>query len=217
MRILQTEDGSFTFYNEEHQEPYHSKSGAYEESVKKYVQPTKIQNGSKILDYYFGLGYNTLAAISQFDNLYVVAIELDKNVLMSLHQISFEEPILHALYQQLSGQILQQIELGKTDFEIIIQTSTIRIIIEDVISTLPTLSSNFFDAIFFDPFSPAKQPELWSEKQFRECYRVLKHKGILATYSYARVVRDVIKTSGFLFMDGPCVGRRSPSSLGIKD
>ena len=65
---LRTNDGSETLHNKEYNEYYHSKSGAVEESVEKYVKPCKISEIAKkghikILDVGFGLGYNVIAAI----------------------------------------------------------------------------------------------------------------------------------------------------------
>jgi len=56
------------FYNEQFQEHYHSTSGAAEEAIKKFVEPTNIMEVAetgkvKILDVCFGLGFNSAAAI----------------------------------------------------------------------------------------------------------------------------------------------------------
>ena len=67
--------------------------------------------------------------------------------------------------------------------------------------------------MFLDPFSPPKNPELWTESFFREVKKLMKPKAILATYSCARIVRDNLKKAGFIVKDGPIIGRRSPSTL----
>ena len=217
MRIVTTEDGTQTFYNEEHQEPYHSKSGAYDESVQKYVKPCNIKNESVILDFCFGLGYNTLAAIASYDNLTITAIENDPDLILALDQITFEEPLIQVLFEQMVLQLRQGVIEGKTDFIIVVGTSSIRFLLEDVQTAMPKLKHDFFDAVFYDPFSPKKQPELWSVDMFKQCYNCMKSQAILSTYSYARMVRDNISEAGFTFADGPIVGRRSPGSLGIKN
>ena len=78
------------------------------------------------------------------------------------------------------------------------------------------LQDNFFDAIFFDPFSPRSSPEMWSEEFFREMWRVMLPKAILATYSCARIVRDNMSKAGLLYADGPIFGRRGPGTIATK-
>jgi len=39
----------------------------------------------------------------------------------------------------------------------------------------------------------------------------------LSTYSYARTVRENLKEAGFEVIDGPVLGRRSPSTIGINN
>jgi chorismate dehydratase len=72
-----------------------------------------------------------------------------------------------------------------------------------------------FDIIFLDPFSPKKNPELWTETFFKELRRLINKDGILTTYSCAGIVRRNLKSAGFTVKDGPCVGRRSPSIIAL--
>ena len=74
-----------------------------------------------------------------------------------------------------------------------------------------------FDIVFLDPFSPRKNPELWSEEFFKEIYSRMKKGAKLATYSCARKIRENLKTAGFKVIDGPNVGRRGPSTNAIKE
>ena len=73
MKLIKTKDNSFTFFNEEFQEHYHSISGALEEANKKFIEPLELKDGMTILDICFGLGYNTLAAIEKYKNLKIIA------------------------------------------------------------------------------------------------------------------------------------------------
>jgi tRNA U34 5-methylaminomethyl-2-thiouridine-forming methyltransferase MnmC len=74
-----------------------------------------------------------------------------------------------------------------------------------------------FDFVFFDPFSPKKCPELWTEEVFGDVFRIMKFDGMLATYSCARKVRDAMKSVGFEVKDGPKVKRWAPSTLAFKN
>ena len=62
MKLVKTEDSSITFYNEEVEDHYHSKSGAREEAFEKHAKALNIKQGI-IFDICFGIGYNTAAAL----------------------------------------------------------------------------------------------------------------------------------------------------------
>ena len=94
---------------------------------------------------------------------------------------------------------------------------TLKILLGDAKDTIQTIQSNTVDVVFYDSFSPKTQPEMWSIFLFQEVHRVLKQKGILATYSCARLVRDNIKAAGLTYADGPKVGRRGPGTIVWKE
>jgi chorismate dehydratase len=216
---VETSDGTHTLYNKEFDQTYHSTSGAFEEAVEKYVKPCGVRNGFAILDYCFGLGYNTLAALEVAGNLSIVALENDETMLLSLMSIKFEKIERLHLFEDLIKPIIYAIRAGKKDFVFTVGTSKVRMLIGDAREKLPLYlrtSDRRFDAVFFDPFSPKVCPHLWTREVFGECYLALKSGGVLSTYSCARVVRDNMMTAGFVVTDGPVVGRRSASTNATK-
>jgi tRNA U34 5-methylaminomethyl-2-thiouridine-forming methyltransferase MnmC len=90
---VQTDDGTISLFNTEIGDIYHSKVGAYTESLNKFVIPSGIleyvknNNEVKILDMCFGLGYNSKVAISEIwkinpeCNINITGIEIDPYVL----------------------------------------------------------------------------------------------------------------------------------------
>ncbi len=194
MKRVITDDGSVTLRNPEYDECYHSKSGALEESELKYIKPCKITKNSKVLDIGFGLGYNAAAALEV--GAEVISLEKDPKALKATQKLSI--PLK-------SYKIIQSVASGKPH-------ERLKIIIGDAVNTIKTITEKF-DAIFLDPFSPPKNPELWTESFFRDIKKLMKPKAILATYSCARITRDNLKNTGFIVKDGPIIGRRSPSTL----
>ena len=67
-----------------------------------------------------------------------------------------------------------------------------------------------FDAIYYDPFSPATNPSLWSECVLANMHRHLKPDGRLVTYCVSRRVRDTLTAVGFRVdrVAGPVGGKR---------
>ena len=67
-----------------------------------------------------------------------------------------------------------------------------------------------FDAIYFDPFDPAVDDDLWSEGVFRSMHRCLASDGRLTTYCVRRSIRDRMAAAGFAVerVPGPPGGKR---------
>jgi tRNA U34 5-methylaminomethyl-2-thiouridine-forming methyltransferase MnmC len=56
---------------------------------------------------------------------------------------------------------------------------------------------NNFDIVYFDAFSPEKQPEMWSDKQFEKIYAHCNQGAILTTYCAKGIVRRTMQSAGF--------------------
>ncbi len=213
MKKVKTADGSYTLYNEKYGEIYHSVTGAEEEAVKKYVEPTGIFELAKsgelrILDVCFGLGYNSAAAIDAAlksnpkCKIKIVGLELDEKLPEFFRELepSFE-----------SYKLIRQIADGKYSGKNV----DIRIIFGDAKEKIKEVQGEF-DACFFDPFSPKTQPEMWEDTFFKDVGEKLRRGAKLATYSCATHVRIGLVRAGFDAKDGPCIGRRAPSTIAVK-
>ncbi|MFC1696752.1 tRNA (5-methylaminomethyl-2-thiouridine)(34)-methyltransferase MnmD [Nanoarchaeota archaeon] len=207
MKRITTKDNSITFYNEKAEEWYHSKTGAIEESFEKYVKPSKIKDGYKILDICFGIGYNSLAALHTAD-VEIVALEKDERIIQKIPTIT-----LPPEYKHLEKEFAVIKNLARDKEHWSKNNQNIKIILGDARINIKQLKQNSFDAVFLDPFSPKKQPELWTYEFFTDIKKVMKKGAILTTYSCARIVRENLTKAGFIVKDGPCIGRRAPSTI----
>lgn len=81
--------------------------------------------------------------------------------------------------------------------------------------TLQQFKSSGFkaDAIFLDPFSPPKCPQLWTVEFLTLLAQSLAIEGKLATYSCAASVRTALSLAGLKFGAGVQVGKRSPGTV----
>ncbi len=212
MKHVQTSDNSVTLWNEAFQEHYHSLSGAVEEAFKKFAEPCNIAELAKkgkmrILDVCFGIGYNTAAAIevamkaNPGCEIEIVALENDPAILREIQnltpQLKFYNVVKLLVHEDRFGRI--QLSLLKKDAREAVQEL-----------------SGEFDAVFLDPFSPKKCPELWTKDFLQHLAERMKPGSILATYSYAKEVRENLAAVGLQVHDGPVVGRRSPSTVAVK-
>jgi len=203
--MKKTNDGSFTFYSSEFGEYYHSVSGAIEESFEKFVKPCKLKNGSKVLDLFFGIGYNSLAAICLFDRLNIIGIEINKKIISNIKDISVPEEFSEKY--EIIKKVGEKLVYKDDNYDI-------KLIIGDVLNEVSKLNSGF-DAVFFDAFSIKKHPEVWTSSFFKLIRSKMKKNCCLTTYSCARKVRDNLIEAGFEVFDVAPVGRRGPSTLAI--
>ena len=212
-----TADKSETFLNEKIGECYHSFKGAVEEALIKYTIPCKIRELAKkngkiaILDVCFGMGYNSAMAISEAlaENpeceIEVVGLEYDPVIISKIQEVNPKIPFfIH--YKKLSINSLDFTQ-GKVN---------VKVILGDARETVRELPANYYDAVFFDPFSPKTSPEMWGVEFFEQMYRVMKNSAILATYSCARMARDNMSEAGLIYDDGPVWGRRGPGTIATK-
>ncbi len=212
MKEINTGDGSITFYNEEFDETYHSVTGAEEEALKKFVEPSDVKEYAlkdqvNILDVCFGLGYNSAVAIDKIleanlgCKINIIGLEKDINILKKINDVN---PMIK------SYMLFKDLE--KKNYDLSEDGITIKILIGDALKTINKIN-NKFDLVFHDPFSPKKCPELWTEEFFKKIKDLMNKNGVLTTYSCARIVRDNLKKAGFKVEDGPSVRRRAPSTI----
>ena|SRR3989338_9329226 len=236
-------DESITFFNPMYQETYHSKSGAIEESLKKFVLPSGIielaKTGSvKILDVCFGIGYNTGVAIDVILNanpdckIEIVGFEIDTEILTKIQElhpnIKSYGLIKTIKFESITNNNRNNKNNNNTkSYETKQGRVCLKLLLGDVRKTIKTMPitkeisikqyEGYFDICFLDPFSPKKCHELWTEEFLKDISFLLKKQGVLTTYSCARVVRDNLLKAGFSVKDGPSVGRRAPSTIAIRE
>lgn len=196
-----TDDGSFTFFSEAFGEAFHSRQGAKAEAMHKFAQATDLgqqarQPHLRLLDVCYGLGYNTAAALETIwhvnptCHVELYALELDATVPKAA--------IAPAFLQSWSPEVqavLQQMAVGQTCTTPCLNAT---LLLGDARQTMPSLCQLDFqaDAIFFDPFSPRRCPQLWTIEFFALVARCLAPHGKLATYSRSAAVRSAMQTAG---------------------
>ena len=200
-----TDDGSFTFFSEEFGEAFHSRYGAKAEAFEKFAQATDLVSKAQLgqiclLDVCYGLGYNTAAALEVIwaanptCRVEVVGLELDETVPKAA--------IAPSLIETWSAKVqvaLQEIALRQQCHTEVLNA---RLLIGDARQTIQELAQTEFqaDAIFFDPFSPRRCPQLWTVEFFRQVAGCLAVNGRLATYSRSASVRSAMLEAGL------CIG-----------
>jgi tRNA U34 5-methylaminomethyl-2-thiouridine-forming methyltransferase MnmC len=195
-----TEDGTLSLFSNDFNELMHNNKGAYQEALQKHIYPSNILNNKKsilnVLDVGFGMGYNLLALLNEFKklnkqsilNLY--SLELNNSTLDILNKIKFNDA--RDLFYKDILKAFKDGSLHTTNYNI-------NFLFGDARDSIKNLQNKniLFDAIFQDPFSPAKNPELWSVEYFQIIYQLLDNNGILTTYSTALQIRNALLENSF--------------------
>ncbi|WP_204152047.1 MnmC family methyltransferase [Leptolyngbya sp. CCY15150] len=213
-----TADGSFTFLSTDFGEAFHSHHGARQEAEQKFVIPTQLPDLARrpslaLLDICYGLGYNTAAALAT-----IWAVNPQCRVQwygLELNAAVPQAAIAHHLLQAWPASIATQLAQLAKEQTVQSDRFTAHLLLGDARQRIQQVYATGFraDAVFLDPFSPPRCPQLWTVEFLAWVARCLAPAGRLATYSCSAAVRTALLQAGLHLGSSPAVGRRSPGSL----
>jgi tRNA U34 5-methylaminomethyl-2-thiouridine-forming methyltransferase MnmC len=200
-----TQDGSYTFASAEFGETFHSTQGAKTEAFQKFVDTTDLiqkaqRPALRLLDVCYGLGYNTAAALESIWRIHpncrveLYGLELDATVPLGAvvpELLSgWSNPVQAILQDLANAQVSQRDNLSA------------HLLLGDARQSIQQLTRQGFvaDAIFLDPFSPRRCPQLWTIEFLSTLTQCLAHDGKLSTYSRSAAVRTALLAAGL------CIG-----------
>ncbi|MDR0873960.1 MAG: tRNA (5-methylaminomethyl-2-thiouridine)(34)-methyltransferase MnmD [Prevotellaceae bacterium] len=212
MKIVETQDGSHTVYASAFDEHYHSTNGAAQESRHIFInaglkmcEKTEI----RVFEVGFGTGLNAFLALLEAEQsgkkVFYSTIELYPLAAEDIEKLNYPQLTdchcgqvqnCHCgLDPQSPENYFQKIHAAGWGSRVEI---TPHFSIEKIKADFTEfdLEENV-DVIFFDAFSPEKQPEMWSEKIFAKLYEHCNEGAILTTYCAKGSVRRAMQTAGF--------------------
>jgi len=199
IKIITTEDGSHSLFDEELNETYHSTRGARGESlhvfIKEGLECWQSQNQAdsiRILEIGLGTGLNALLTATwtkehnqkiQFTSLEPFPIEHSVYEKLNYHESDSQKQLLLDIHQTAWEQDIKldenfQFHKAQTKLEHFHSSST-------------------FDLIYFDAFAPSKQPEVWSLENLKKCFSMLNVGGVLTTYCAQGQFKRNLVEAGF--------------------
>jgi len=194
--LIETTDGSLTYYVPGIGESYHSKHGAIQESGHVFIESGLKMIGKKsirIFEMGFGSGLNALLSwdyahtnschiyyhtiemfpleISEASVFnYPELLELPRKDFMTLHEVDWEQ----------RHKLSSNFDFFKTNADLRTYEA-----------------AGEFDLIFFDAFSPEAQPDLWETPIFKALFKAMAPGGILTSYSVCGAFRRSLAEVGF--------------------
>jgi tRNA U34 5-methylaminomethyl-2-thiouridine-forming methyltransferase MnmC len=211
--LVETGDGSYTLPSQrinDQQEHMHSIHGAVTEAREKFAVPSGLegQDEVRVLDLCSGLGYNAAALLEQQPGrVEVDLVEYSPETLAAA--LLLPEPMpSHQLVKRAIEDHLRGVGYLRYQTQPPLPGNIkIRVHIGDARQLLPELTPPY-QAVFLDPFSPSKSPELYSAEFLEQLSQLLSPTGRILTYTSAAPVRMALVMAGLELGEGPRVGRR---------
>ncbi len=196
LEIIETKDGSHTLFSAQFDEIYHSRNGALAESTHIFIKSgldACIGPEVNVFEVGFGTGLNALLSWIYAES---------KQIRINYHSIELfpvsEELISRINYPDIVGHKEKFQQLHEAGWDQTICLSPHFSLHKIKLSVLDLqFASSSINVVFFDAFSPEKQPELWTADVFARMYDMLVPQGILVTYCSKSYVRRNMQQVGF--------------------
>jgi tRNA U34 5-methylaminomethyl-2-thiouridine-forming methyltransferase MnmC len=220
--IQVTDDDSRTLIRRDSQVAYHSASGAVSETAHVYLGNSAVANRlqagqpTSVLEIGFGTGLGLLmtldAAVTAGTSLRYESIEyelLSPEVLSRLQLGRFlrNPHLVDALLVWLDS-LGPCVPPGRHRWQLD-DKRTLWLTHRDA-RAMDFAEIQSVDAIYFDPFAPSENPDLWKPAFLETMRSLLNTGGRLVTYAVSREVRDSFAKAGFQVqrVSGPPGGKR---------
>ncbi|RAP50698.1 MAG: hypothetical protein BZ133_04880 [Methanosphaera sp. SHI613] len=221
--FVRTDDDSYTLTSAKRDsgesETLHSKFGAFSEAYEKFVNPSNLleiaqnKKSIRVLDICSGIGYNTTALLTHLKDEEDVEIEIDmvESSIETLATVLFIPNVSKAY-----GYVKKEIESflidnGYLQFNKVLSNvpSNIHINIHacDARDFIKNEAKGKYDAVFLDPYSPSKSPELYTIDFFARIKEFLEDYSLILTYTAASPVRSAFVHAGYHIGEGPTFHR----------
>ena len=205
LSVVRTREGIHTVYSPGHKEHYHLMSGSLAESMHVFIRngllslPKKKKN-IRILEIGFGTGLNAILTFRENQVLQkkihytaVEAFPLPDAIIDKLNYFEyFGKPLrpifreMHACAWMENVRFLQA-ESSKASF-----------VLHKIESDLLELRlDGAFDLVYYDAFSPARQPELWSFEALHKIHEACRKGAVLVTSCAKDDVVQTLEAIGF--------------------
>ncbi len=200
-KIILTEDGSKTLFNETIGEHYHSTRGALQESKHVFLEAGLIHAASlfprqeiSILEVGFGTGLNFLVSIDYCLEhkipLKYTGIEAFPITQEELLSTDYHKHVSQASWTSFSTNYARCI-----DHRVHLFPEHSLEVIKKGLADVPALDTHHL--VYYDAFSLQYQPEMWSDEIIKHTTSFLQPGGVFVTYAITGNLKRALKSFGF--------------------
>lgn len=200
-KIILTEDGSKTLFNETIGEHYHSTRGALQESKHVFLQAGLVHTATlfpqqeiSILEVGFGTGLNFLVsmdyALAQQILIKYTGIEAFPITNEELQATEYHQFVKPALWDKFAANYSKCINNRFALFE-----GQSLEIVKAGLADVPVTPT--YHLIYYDAFSLQYQPEMWSNEIIEHTASFLRPGGVFVTYAITGNLKRALTSFGF--------------------
>ena len=196
-KIVTTSDGSHTIFVPELNEHYHSVHGAVQESDFIFIRNGFEQCSAdpvRIFEVGFGTGLNAL----------LTAVKADKSrkevFYTSIEKFPLGKQMTELLnHPHFAGENGREAfnRIHSAEWGVMCSISSCFSILKIKGDLTTDRITGIYDLVYFDAFSPEKQPEMWSREIVEKISDVIRQGGIFVTYSAKGELKRNLKACGF--------------------
>jgi tRNA U34 5-methylaminomethyl-2-thiouridine-forming methyltransferase MnmC len=201
---LITDDGSISLYSSAFDEACHTQSGAITETKHVYLEGAKVREhfqnhrSGHIFEVGFGTGVGFSATIEALAPLNPQLVFVSSEIDPELAIYSIKELLKDRTVTSFERRIENGLDLlfAKTK-----QETQLIILLGDVRETLKLWQKHPlfepFNRIYQDPFSPKKNPLLWTQEWFKQLFDAAHKEAVLSTYSSTKAAWKALLNTGW--------------------
>ena len=205
--LVPTADGSFTLFQPEVGEHYHSKHGALQESKHVFLESglgyflaQNPQPAVRILEVGLGTGLNFLLtadyAAKHSLQLEYIAIEAYPLSETLLAQTGYDQFVEDDIWDGFLANYQQAFSVA-TAISSSLNLNVAKCLLADFVM------EGQVDVIYFDAFAAIHQPEMWTTEALEKVCRYLKPGGVFVTYAITGNLKRSMKSLGFAIEKAP--------------
>jgi tRNA U34 5-methylaminomethyl-2-thiouridine-forming methyltransferase MnmC len=201
IKVIISEDGSSTLYLPALNESYHSLHGAIQESEHVFIKSgleyiAQSKKNITILEVGFGTGLNVLLTLlaAKKNNLTIDYYSIEAFPLKQeiVEQLNYAEksgdPSGHPYFLRIHDSPWNRKEQISDNFTL----TKIHAKLEEI-----DILNIKADLVYFDAFAPSKQPEMWSEANFRKIKEAMSSGAMLVSYCASGQFKRTLKFLDF--------------------
>ncbi|MCD7781670.1 MAG: hypothetical protein LUG89_03115 [Methanosphaera sp.] len=215
--LIKTDDGSYTLSSAirgSESETLHSTFGARTEAFNKFAIPSKLKETAqttsiiRVLDLCSGIGYNCSAILDYLNDIDIkIEIDMVESSIETLATTLFVPDICksHEYVKKTIETYLIEHEYLQYNKVIsdIPSNITLNLHVCDAREFIKNHANKEYDAVFLDPFSPSKSPELFTVDFFNKLKEFITPHALILTYTAASPVRSAMVNAGLEVGEGP--------------
>ena len=195
-QLIMTQDGSHSLWMPELKESYHSTYGAIQEARHVFIRHgllhwlnVETRSSVHILEVGLGTGLNALLTYltSLTSNVQIAYTGLEpfpipyKYVRSLNYATQLTQQKTASSLIKTYEQFLRDWHQGTTTTSCSIADNFLLNRINDSLQSFST-PPNTFDIVYFDAFSPNKQPIIWSRSMLKKVHQMMRCRGVMVTY-----------------------------------